>query len=69
MPVPSLTPKKLTPILHVTPSNDMFEHVMDAEGACWCCPERDDSDPEEIMFVHFAYDRREEYEHGLRKPH
>lgn len=66
--MPSTT-LKLRPIFHVTPQNDLYKHVLDASGTCWCCPYRDDEDPDEITFVHFAYDCREQYEDGIRKPH
>lgn len=56
-------------VSHVTPKNDMYLHVLDADGECWCRPLRDDDDPDDILFVHQSYDRREDYEDGLRKPH
>jgi hypothetical protein len=64
-------PSKHTPIpvVHITPKNDTYLHVFDAEGTCWCCPIKDDDDFEEITFLHLSYDRREDYEDGLRKPH
>ena len=60
---------KLTPVYHVTPKDDIYRHVVDRKGSCWCCPVLDDTDPEEITFMHNSYDRREDYEEGLRKPH
>lgn len=60
---------KRKPVFHIAPRDDLYKHVLDAGGTCWCCPERDDDDPESIMFVHFAYDNREEYEDGRRLPH
>ena len=62
------TAKPLTPIYHFTPKNDTYNHVLDAEGTCWCSPERS-FDGEDITFQHHAYDRREDYEEGRRKPH
>ena len=66
---PTRNGRKLVPVYHVTPKNDMYQHKLDATGSCWCCPDKDDDDPDEIFYHHHAYDRRDEYEEGLRKPH
>lgn len=66
--MPSTSHRKVRPIFHITPQNDMYRHTLDATGSCWCCPHRDDDDPEEIYYLHNAYDRREEYEDGRRLP-
>jgi hypothetical protein len=71
--MPTKSPDKpLRKVFHVTPRDDTYAHVLDANGTCWCCPELDEDytdDPDDKVFVHNAYDCREEYEFGLRKPH
>jgi hypothetical protein len=62
------TLKGRKPVYHLAPRDDLYKHTLDAAGTCWCCPEKDEDDPDSIVFVHFAYDRREEYEEGLRQP-
>lgn len=66
--VPSKRGRK-HPVYHVTPRDDLYVHVLDSKGSCWCCPERDDDDPEGTIYVHNAYDCREQYEDGRRQPH
>ena len=69
MTTPMRNGRRQVPVYHCTPQNDLYAHVLDVQGSCWCCPERDDENPEEIFFHHHAYDCREEYEEGRRKPH
>jgi hypothetical protein len=47
---------------------DLYLHEFNRDGDCWCCPELD-YDSDETTYVHHAYDRREDYEEGWRKPH
>lgn len=61
--------RKLKPVFHIAPKDDTYKHVYDATGECWCEPFKDDSDPDEVTFLHYAYDRREDYEDGIRQPH
>ena len=60
--------RKLTPVYHITPQNDLYKHILDRDGTCWCCPEQDPDDLDKV-YIHNAYDHREDYEDGLRKPH
>lgn len=69
MPATTSSKSKYRMIYHVTPQNDLYTHSLDRNGDCWCCPDCDDSDPEGVTFTHNSYDRREDYEDGLRKPH
>jgi hypothetical protein len=43
--------------LHVTPENDLREHVCDSVGLCPCLPTRSFEDSN--VFVHNSYDGRE----------
>lgn len=55
-------------INHVYPVDDLREHVVDTkEGVCWCNPEVEYIEGEEI-YIHNAMDGREQYETGVRKP-
>ena len=56
------------PVYHIAPLNDIYLHDLNPHGDCWCCPERD-YDYFDVTYVHHAYDRREDYEKGRRKPH
>lgn len=50
-----------TPQAHVTPNNDLQEHVHTPE--CWCQPDwHEDGE----VWVHNSKDRREEFEQGRR---
>ncbi|MEN6644281.1 MAG: hypothetical protein ABFE08_17720 [Armatimonadia bacterium] len=63
-------PKSRTaPVYHVTPQNDLYKHVIDRDGTCWCCPDTEIDDEDDMIITHHAYDRREDYKDGLRKPH
>lgn len=46
--------------IHITPINDLREHVLTAE--CWCRPMTD----EDGLVVHNAMDQRETYEQGRK---
>jgi hypothetical protein len=61
-------PRDPIPVYHITPKDDTYKHKLDADGTCWCCPELD-HDELDITYVHNSYDRREDYQDGLRKPH
>ena len=58
--------KAATPI-HVYPLDDLREHDTDGDE-CWCCPDYDTADDGDLIVVHTALDRREEFETGARKP-
>jgi len=45
-------------VIHVTPVNDIHEHIVDDEGWCPCLPRLWVSDGEDRM-VHNSYDGRE----------
>lgn len=51
---------------HAVPDNDIGKHLFDAVGACPCRPFIDDQ-ADELIYVHRAFDRREEYAQQLRK--
>jgi hypothetical protein len=53
--------------IHVYPLGDLREHETDGEG-CWCRPAFDYSDDGDLIVIHNALDRREEFETGARKP-
>lgn len=44
---------------HVTPNNDLREHVLDPDGACPCLPRRGPDWEGTPRWVHNSYDRRE----------
>lgn len=58
----------LRPVYHITPKDDLYKHIIDAKGSCWCKPYLDPTD-DDTTYVHNAYDRREDYENGYRLPH
>lgn len=45
-------------MIHVAPVDDLREHQMSLQ--CWCCPRRDDEEPD--LVIHNSMDRREEFE-------
>lgn len=49
---------------HVIPADDFREHVESLP--CWCGAMRDDEEP--CVIIHFAMDKREEFERGERYP-
>lgn len=51
-------------LLHVTPENDLREHVLSRQ--CWCKPTPDEEEPSVI--VHHSLDGREAFETGARRP-
>jgi hypothetical protein len=51
---------------HVVPDNDVHQHVL--SESCPCRPE-EDLEAYYPVFKHRAYDQRECYELGHRKPH
>jgi hypothetical protein len=53
--------------IHVIPENDIWEHLLDADGKCWCDPGIDDQ-ADELIFWHNAQDERESFVRGLRLP-
>lgn len=48
--------------IHVTPVNDLREHLDSA--ACWCRPMRDEDEP--AVVIHNSLDQRETYENGRK---
>jgi len=52
---------------HVTPRNDLKDHVRDG-GKCWCKPIHDLTNDGEDLWIHNSMDGRELYERGERKP-
>ncbi len=48
---------------HVIPSCDDKEHK--PSPSCWCKPREEDN----RIWSHYAYDKREDYEYGIRKLH
>ena len=61
--------KRPIPVYHFAPKGDLYPHVFDAIGSCWCCPDVETDDDDDKIITNHAYDRREDYEDGLRKPH
>lgn len=57
------------PVYHIAPKDDLYLHVFDAAGSCWCDPDIEIDADDDKVITHHAYDRREDYEDGLRKPH
>lgn len=53
-------------VLHIVPTDDTREHIIDADGGCWCDPTMTDDGS---VCVHNSADGREAYEEGRRKPH
>lgn len=53
--------------LHVTPVNDLREHVNHGTD-CWCKPEIDTTDDGELLVIHNALGQREKYETRELKP-
>lgn len=53
--------------IHVMPNDDYRPHVF--ERACWCRPRLDDLEGYGECVVHFAMDRREDYQDGRLRPH
>lgn len=60
-----MIPSKFEGYIHVTPNNDLREHVVEGLD-CWCHPREDD---EVTMIVHNSMDQRELYEDGRLLPH
>lgn len=52
---------------HIMPSGDLYEHQSTPE--CWCHPEEDLNEDDDVVFYHNAADNREEYQDGRRRPH
>lgn len=52
--------------IHAVPDNDTALHLLNEDGECSCHPWIDD-EAESLVWVHRAFDGREEYAHGLRK--
>lgn len=51
---------------HVTPVNDLREHIVDPDVECWCKPAYEEDGQ---LVIHNALDQRERYETGELKPH
>lgn len=51
--------------IHLMPMSDCGCHAFDTQ--CACAPRPDPDQPG--FFIHHAFDGREAYEHGCRKPH
>ncbi len=65
-----LTPSAETELLaiHVIPDDDTAKHEINDEGNCACNPAIDDQ-ADDLLYVHNAFDRRENYARGFLKPH
>ena len=50
---------------HVVPQRDLREH--ESGAGCWCGPQMD-GHADGPVWVHYAADRRDEFENGTRKP-
>jgi hypothetical protein len=50
---------------HVTPVNDLREHVVDPDIECWCHPAYEEDGR---VVIHNSLDQRERYETGELKP-
>lgn len=48
--------------LHVTPVNDLRDHIESV--TCWCNPTPHEEYPN--LLIHHSMDRREEYENGRK---
>lgn len=53
---------ELTNPFEVLPMEDLWPHRGGPD--CWCRPEMNDDD----CLVHYAWDRREDFEEGRRRP-
>ena len=64
--IPDNTPDEL--IWHVSPIDDLREHVTSgAKGQCWCHPRVEEEDSGYVV-IHNSMDGREQYEAGERRP-
>lgn len=60
--MPRVSDKGRTEV-HIIPISDLFAHYVDRPCPCGAEPDGDN------IFVHAAWDGREDYENGVREPH
>lgn len=53
--------------VHAVPDNDVHPHGLDDDGQCACKPWLDD-EADGLLWVHNAFDGREAFARGFRKP-
>jgi hypothetical protein len=63
---PHITLNATAEAIHAIPDNDTAKHLLDEDGQCACHPWIDD-EADSLVYVHQAFDGREDYARGLRR--